>query len=267
MTMDSPADPQLCLPGGGKIMRNQVFASKLAILCGLLSGFIGMGLGVAPVSAEVVNIDVEGDPPNDTTYSGADGVLSGSGSVWNGVDAGVDAFGLQDESGSMTGYDVVFTSGNGIADGSSTNDLQDSGSSGSFSITGLSEGVEYDVAVYAFPFSLLGFTHHWARSRKGHWVVKRKTAKDRLKRAIRRVWVWCRDHRERAVAFELLPLGQARLAAMAQPSLAKCADGMGPLCPTAEALPASRTESSPLHLPSRSEAVDRGAGCIMLRVR
>jgi hypothetical protein len=136
------------------MMRKQLLVSGLAILCGL----IGMALGVAPVSAEVVNIDLEGDPLNDTTHSGADGVLSGSGSVWNGVDAGVDALGLQDESGTTTGYDLVFTSASGIADGSATNDLQDWGASGSFSVIGLSAGVEYDVAVYAFPFSLMGFT-------------------------------------------------------------------------------------------------------------
>ncbi len=49
-------------------------------------------------------------------------------------------------------------------------------------------------------FCLLGFTHHWARSRKGHWVVKRRTAKDRLRRSLRRVWVWCREHRHASVA-------------------------------------------------------------------
>ncbi len=48
-------------------------------------------------------------------------------------------------------------------------------------------------------FTLLGFTHYWARSRKGYWVVKRKTAKDRLARSIRRVSVWCRDHRHEPV--------------------------------------------------------------------
>ena len=31
-------------------------------------------------------------------------------------------------------------------------------------------------------FDLLGFTHYWARSRRGFWVIKRKTAKDRLSR-------------------------------------------------------------------------------------
>ena len=32
-------------------------------------------------------------------------------------------------------------------------------------------------------FDFLGFTHYWGRSLKGGWVVKRKTAKSRLKRA------------------------------------------------------------------------------------
>ena len=44
-------------------------------------------------------------------------------------------------------------------------------------------------------FDLLGFTHHWAVSRKGHWVVKQRTAKDRFSRALRRLRGWCRWHR------------------------------------------------------------------------
>jgi RNA-directed DNA polymerase len=32
-------------------------------------------------------------------------------------------------------------------------------------------------------FDLLGFTHFWGRSRAGKWVVKRRTSKDRLRRA------------------------------------------------------------------------------------
>ena len=44
-------------------------------------------------------------------------------------------------------------------------------------------------------FELLGFTHYWARSRRGFWVIKRKTATDRLSRAITRIGQWCRDHR------------------------------------------------------------------------
>jgi len=44
-------------------------------------------------------------------------------------------------------------------------------------------------------FDLLGFTHYWARSRKGFWVVKQRTAKERFSRALRRVREWCRRHR------------------------------------------------------------------------
>lgn len=44
-------------------------------------------------------------------------------------------------------------------------------------------------------FDLLGFTLYWGRSRRGRWVVKRKTAKDRLSRGLRRITEWCRVHR------------------------------------------------------------------------
>lgn len=44
-------------------------------------------------------------------------------------------------------------------------------------------------------FDFLGFTHHWAQSRKGNWVVKQQTAKDRFSRALRRIREWCRWHR------------------------------------------------------------------------
>jgi group II intron reverse transcriptase/maturase len=48
-------------------------------------------------------------------------------------------------------------------------------------------------------FDLLGFTHYWAKSRKGYWVVKRKTAADRLRRALKRIADWCRRHRHEPV--------------------------------------------------------------------
>jgi len=37
-------------------------------------------------------------------------------------------------------------------------------------------------------FDLLGFTHYWSRSRKGNWVVKRKTAASRFTRAVRLIF-------------------------------------------------------------------------------
>jgi RNA-directed DNA polymerase len=44
-------------------------------------------------------------------------------------------------------------------------------------------------------FDLLGFTHHWGLSRKGNWVVMKRTAKDRFSRALRRLRNWCRWNR------------------------------------------------------------------------
>lgn len=41
-------------------------------------------------------------------------------------------------------------------------------------------------------FDMLGFTHFWARSRKGRWVVRRKTASKRFGRAAKRIAQWCR---------------------------------------------------------------------------
>lgn len=41
-------------------------------------------------------------------------------------------------------------------------------------------------------FDFLGFTHYWARSRKGRWIVKRRTAKNRFIRSLRAVKERCR---------------------------------------------------------------------------
>jgi len=50
-------------------------------------------------------------------------------------------------------------------------------------------------------FDLLGFTHFWARSRQGYWVIKQKTANDRFSRSVRSIDAWCRANRHR-------PLGE-----------------------------------------------------------
>ncbi len=47
---------------------------------------------------------------------------------------------------------------------------------------------------------MLGFTHCWGKSRKGDWVVKRKTASKRLRRSFKAVSQWCRRHRHEPVA-------------------------------------------------------------------
>jgi len=44
-------------------------------------------------------------------------------------------------------------------------------------------------------FNFLGFTHYWGRSRKGSWVVKRKTEKSRFSKALKAVSEWCKRNR------------------------------------------------------------------------
>jgi hypothetical protein len=57
-------------------------------------------------------------------------------------------------------------------------------------------------------FALLGFTHYWGRSRKGNWVVKRRTTASRLRQAIRKVAAWCRGNRHRPIPEQHQTLGR-----------------------------------------------------------
>lgn len=51
-------------------------------------------------------------------------------------------------------------------------------------------------------FDFLGFTHYWARTRKGGWAVKRKTATNRLSRALVAIKHWCRRYRHDSVPWQ-----------------------------------------------------------------
>ena len=57
-------------------------------------------------------------------------------------------------------------------------------------------------------FDFLGFTHYWAKSRQGSWVVKQKTAKGRFTRALQRIKDWCRKNRHQAVGEQCTVLTQ-----------------------------------------------------------
>jgi len=46
-------------------------------------------------------------------------------------------------------------------------------------------------------FDFLGFTHYWARSRHGAWVIKRKTASKKVRKTVQALWIWCRTHRHK----------------------------------------------------------------------
>jgi RNA-directed DNA polymerase len=57
-------------------------------------------------------------------------------------------------------------------------------------------------------FDLLGFTHYWARSRHGNWVVKRKTSGSRFRRGLKALSEWCRLNRRRPMEDQHRTLSQ-----------------------------------------------------------
>jgi group II intron reverse transcriptase/maturase len=44
-------------------------------------------------------------------------------------------------------------------------------------------------------FDFLGFTHFWAKSYKGNWVVRRKTSKNKFSEKLKKMNEWCRKNR------------------------------------------------------------------------
>ncbi len=51
-------------------------------------------------------------------------------------------------------------------------------------------------------FDFLGFTHYWARSLKGNWVIKRKTARKKVRKAIVAMREWCRNNRHKPLQWQ-----------------------------------------------------------------
>jgi RNA-directed DNA polymerase len=49
-------------------------------------------------------------------------------------------------------------------------------------------------------FDLLGFTHFWAKSRTGKWLVHRRTAKDRFRKAASKIEAYCKRWRHASLA-------------------------------------------------------------------
>ena len=48
-------------------------------------------------------------------------------------------------------------------------------------------------------FDFLGFTFYWSKSRRGYWVIKKKTAAKRLSRFVKGLWQWCRENRHEPI--------------------------------------------------------------------
>ena len=44
-------------------------------------------------------------------------------------------------------------------------------------------------------FDFLGFTHCWAKSHRGYWVIRRKTRRKAIRRFLKALWIWCRRNR------------------------------------------------------------------------
>jgi RNA-directed DNA polymerase len=57
-------------------------------------------------------------------------------------------------------------------------------------------------------FDFLGLTHYWARSRRGYWVIKRRTCRKRLRRTVKAIWLWCRANRHQPLPEQYQKLSQ-----------------------------------------------------------
>jgi len=51
-------------------------------------------------------------------------------------------------------------------------------------------------------FDFLGLTHEWTPSRRGCWVIKRRTARKRLRRTKKALWRWCRTNRHAPLTYQ-----------------------------------------------------------------
>lgn len=49
-------------------------------------------------------------------------------------------------------------------------------------------------------FDFLGFTHYWAKTRRGGWAVTRKTKAKKFRAALGTVWDWCKTNRHQPMA-------------------------------------------------------------------
>ena len=62
-----------------------------------------------------------------------------------------------------------------------------------------------------YTFDFLGFTHYWGKSRRGYWILCRKTSSKRFRRACKDLTAWLKMIRSSAKLKEWWPLLQAKL--------------------------------------------------------
>jgi group II intron reverse transcriptase/maturase len=57
-------------------------------------------------------------------------------------------------------------------------------------------------------FDFLGFTHYWGKARKGGWVIRRRTSRQRLTRSLKAISQWCRTSRHEPMRLQVEALGR-----------------------------------------------------------
>ena len=57
-------------------------------------------------------------------------------------------------------------------------------------------------------FDFLGFTHYWGKTRKGDWVIRRRTSRKRLARSLKAISQWCRKNLHEPLRVQVEALGR-----------------------------------------------------------
>jgi RNA-directed DNA polymerase len=57
-------------------------------------------------------------------------------------------------------------------------------------------------------FDFLGFTHYWGKTRKGGWVIRRRTARKRLTRSLKAIGQWCWENLHEPLRVQVEALGR-----------------------------------------------------------
>jgi RNA-directed DNA polymerase len=57
-------------------------------------------------------------------------------------------------------------------------------------------------------FDFLGFTHYWGKTRKGGWVIRRRTSRKRLTRSLKAISQWCRKNLHQPLRVQVEALGR-----------------------------------------------------------
>jgi len=112
---------------------------------------VALCFSLSAASADVINIDFEGDPLNDTNHALADGIFSSvGGTFWTSITIGSGTTpDLRNEFGVVTPFDIEIVETSGGWPENVTNNLQDSGMyAKNITISDLLGNETYDLATY-----------------------------------------------------------------------------------------------------------------------